>query len=195
MMTFSSINNAYEVKIDILNSLSKVRHKYIIKRPHFSIAEINIHKKNARRIINIGKSLDFSQDTICKAMNYISRILNECILVKKEVKNIAMICILIAAKLNEPAEKLNKLLKIISKSLMKANLSALEWQIMTILHWNLQCITIADFLDLFMDEFESSFSNYKEKERSFVKFKEVLRILSDLCLEKYEFISDRKSVV
>ena len=60
----------------------------MIHNPHFSIAEIITRKKSAKWLIEFGNKFRIPSITVHKSICYMNRIIQDNLLVKKELKEI-----------------------------------------------------------------------------------------------------------
>ena len=110
------------------------------------------------------------------------------LLVKKELKEIALVCILLAAKLMDDESTIYRLTEIVLtyNENFKNNIAFREMQIMNLLKWDLRGTTVLEFLEVFLAH-GMLFSKEKTEKLSELIGKDA-RNFADLCIQEYEFM-------
>lgn len=96
-----------------------------------------------------GDALHLSAETVHRAVGHFDHIVCENSLSHKELKGIALICTLLAAKL---AERDPQVVRVASLFRKRVDVRRYEAQIMAHLNWDLQRVTAVEFVNFFLSQ-------------------------------------------
>ena len=163
--------------------------------PHLTSSEIRNRKKLVDWMCDMGEKLKFSSETIHKAVSYVDRIICRNTLLESEYKNVALICILLAGKLNEHDPKIEKIRFIFCSMVKMSRLNVMNYeaQIARSLNWEFHCVTVMDFLKFFIPQgiaYTSDNINCAPLNEQAIKgLRQYCEFFADMCLQEYEFIA------
>jgi len=166
-----------------------------IYNPQLTNEEIINRKKLIDWMCDMGDTLKVSAETIHKAVAYFDHIICENNLKEKELRSIALVCILLAGKLTERDPKITHIASLFRKNMenSKINIRQYEAQIMDHLNWDLQRITAMEFINFFISQgiaFTSdSVNSSLPNEQTAKSLRQYAEFFTDMCLQEYEFIS------
>lgn len=175
--------------------MKEKHHANSIVNPQLTETEIASRKKLIDWMCDIGDTLKVSAETIHKAAAYFDHIICENNLKEKELKSIALICVLLAGKMTEKDPEVARIASLFRKNMgnSRINIRQYEAQIMNHLNWDLQRITAMEFINFFIAQgiaFTSdSVNSTTPSEQTAKSLRQYSEFFTDLCLQEYDFIS------
>eukprot|EP00826_Nyctotherus_ovalis_P001881 TRINITY_DN10346_c0_g1_i1.p1 TRINITY_DN10346_c0_g1~~TRINITY_DN10346_c0_g1_i1.p1 ORF type:complete len:260 (+),score=79.21 TRINITY_DN10346_c0_g1_i1:1092-1871(+) len=163
--------------------------------------EVSNRKSLVDWMCDVGDNLEVSAEAIHKAVFYFDRIACDNHLKENELKSIALICILLAAKLTESDSTVNNVASLFRKIIGSYKLSIMQYeaQIMQQLNWDLQHITAMEFIKFFASQgivFSADVVNSGAPSEKAVKsLRQYAEFFADLCLQESEFIGSDSLVL
>ena len=163
--------------------------------PDLTDGEISNRKNLIDWMCDFGDKIKLEPETIHKAVFHIDRILVENHLKENELRNIALICIILAAKLTEDYCKVDRIIKEFKRNMGNLNLNIMkyEMQIMSNLHWDIHHVSTIEFIQFFLSQgitFTHDLVSYPYQNENTVKsLRKHAEFFADLCLQEYEFVT------
>lgn len=141
----------------------------------------------------IGNNLRLNPLTVHKAAAYFNRILKHNFLKRNELKDVALVCLLIAGKYLETQREIENLLDFFREKMgYIKDISKYEIQIMGHLNWDLRCVTPIEFVDLFKSQgvffCSDNISSLIAAEPLSERLDNILEYVSSSCLKTYELM-------
>lgn len=142
----SSLSNFQEMK--------NKRNCNIVKAQDLTLEELRQRREIVMWTYDISIGLGIAPETIHRAIFYLDHIITENHVDEDELQEIALICLLLAAKLSESYNKVNSIARLFKekKGSTKNDISKYEIQILGLLRWNLSCVTIIEFIQFFISQ-------------------------------------------
>ena len=132
--------------------LSKMVAKQGINKPRYMPSKFMSRKPTIDWMCETAETIGISPDSIHKSAVYFDLIFSENTIEESEMQTVGLMCMLISAKLGEADPEVDRI-----KALFKNRLGIRGYQLMkketyvlTLLHWELQCVTVMDFIGLFV---------------------------------------------
>eukprot|EP00826_Nyctotherus_ovalis_P010131 TRINITY_DN12695_c0_g2_i1.p1 TRINITY_DN12695_c0_g2~~TRINITY_DN12695_c0_g2_i1.p1 ORF type:complete len:363 (+),score=49.54 TRINITY_DN12695_c0_g2_i1:125-1213(+) len=141
----------------------------------------------------IGKNLSLTSLTIHKAATYFNRILEHNFLKRNELKDVALVCLLIAGKYLETQREIENLLIFFKEKVGHLkDISKYEMQIMGHLNWDFRCVTPIEFIDIFKSQgvlfCSDNISSLIAAEPLSERLDNILDYVGSSCLKEYELV-------
>jgi len=172
----------------------KRMHNYSCKIP-LTAAEINARKKLVDWVCDIGDTLRLSPETIHKSVGFIDHIMCENRLEESELQDIALICMLLSAKLSERDPEVEGIIAFFRNKMHNPKLDIMKYevQVMHHLNWDLQGVTPMEFIQFFVSQgitYNNDIINSSNpNEQNAKSLRQYSEFFADLCLQEYEFIN------
>lgn len=162
-------------------------------------AEILIRRNLVDWLCSVGESVKVSPQCIHKAVVFLDVIMAENTIAESDLQPLGLVCLLLAGKLTEKDRQVGEIMSLLQKKINSHgnHLRKYEMQVLTLLHYDLQCVTPMDFLQFFASQ-GILFSNDKIFSSSGYKFpngkiasslRQFMDFFADMCLQEYSFLS------
>lgn len=157
-------------------------------------SEISLRRKIVDWICQVGEQIGISIEYVHRAVVYLDRIMDVNMINEDIGELLAIICLILSTKMGEEDEKVYMLNKIFKEKVKdkRVRIKEYEIQVLSLLEWDLNCVTPLDFIEIFAYEglvFEKDIIKGKNPTN---KVASVLRqyseFLADMCLQEYTSI-------
>lgn len=191
-------------RIDISPSIlfDKMLEKQEINRKcatHLDNKEVLIRKKTVDWLCETGESLHITSESIHKAVVYLDVIMSENTIVESDLQPLGLVCLLIAAKMSEKDRPVAQIKSLLMKqmSILPTQIRRYEMQVLSLLRWDLQCVTPMDFVQFFVqqgilftnDRVLSSTGPKLPSSKLALTARQYAEFFADMCLQEYAFLS------
>ena len=161
--------------------------------------EILTRRKLVDWLYDLGESANLSTEGIHKAVVYLDVIMAENTVAEAHLQPLGIVCLLLAGKLIEKDRQVERVKTLLQNKLgiQRTQIRKYEMQVLSLLRWDLQCVTPIDFA-LFFASQGILFANDQILTSSGCKpptFKiaaslwQFVEFFADLCLQEYGFAS------
>jgi hypothetical protein len=163
------------------------------RRVEITEEEINSRRKLVDWMCEIGDSIKLSPECIHKAVVYMDVITSENVVAEEHAQPVAIICMLIASKLIAKDCDIEHVISLFKRKMNNPGVEIMkyEMQVMTLLHWDMQCVTPMDFVQVFVSQ-GVLFSNDTVLNTTGMVGEQIARSLrqyseffADLCLQEH----------
>jgi len=132
----------------------------MIKKQHFNrnltselgSPEIMVRKKIVDWLCEIGESFHISSEFIHKAICYLDVIMAENTIADNDMQPLGVVCLLVACKMGEKDRQVDEIKAFLQSKLNipAGHIRKYEMQVLSLLNFDLQCVTPMDFLQIFL---------------------------------------------
>jgi hypothetical protein len=161
--------------------------------------EIQTRKNIIDWLCSVGEQLQISSNCIHKSIVYIDVIMAENNIAEHDLQPLALVCLLIAGKLIEKDCMVMKIVGLLQKRMNVTGIQIrkYEMQVLSLLHYDPQCVTPVDFLQFFASQ-GLLFSNDKvltasgfklPNEKIASSLRKYTEFFADMCLQEYSFLA------
>ncbi len=167
--------------------------------PALGRAEIATRRKLVDWLCETGESVQVVPDCTHRAVVFLDRIMAENTIAEGDMQPLAMVCLLISAKLTEKDRQVAQIKAMFLKrmNIAPVQIRRYETQVLSLLRWDLQCVTAMDFLQLFAsqgilfsnDRLSSLSGHRLPNAKTALTGRQYTEFFADMCLQEYSFLS------
>ena len=146
-----------------------------------------------------GDTVRVSSECIHKAVVFLDVIMAENTISENDLQPLGVVCLLLSAKMTEKDRPVAQIKAMFQKrmNIHPSQIRKYEMQVLSLLRWDLQCVTAADFVQFFVHQ-GVIFTNDKALTSCGYKFankkmaltiRQYTEFFADMCLQEYSFTS------
>lgn len=181
-------------RMEVLDTYRKQEAKYMVYNPDAQYIKFKYRRVVVDWMVEVGEQFRFATTTTHMAIKYLDRLLGTMDVSKARIQLVAMACIFVAAKYDEPDDNLPTLaeLNACAENAYTLNLIRdMEAQVLKYLEWNLGVIVPLHFLSLWIHAGcvypDDRVSGQPVSKRCVKYLLKYVDFFADLCQHEYEF--------
>jgi hypothetical protein len=161
--------------------------------------EIATRRKLVDWLCELGESVHLSPEGIHKAATFLDVILAENTVAEAHLQPLGIVCLLLAGKLIEKDRQVERIKTLLQTKLgiERRQIRKYEVQVLSLLKWDLQCVTAIDFAQFFAsqgilfanDQILTSSGCKPPTPKVAESLRQFVEFFADMCLQEYAFVS------
>ncbi len=174
-----------------------VRKQHINRKytPELQVKEIASRKKLVDWLCEVGESAHVSAEYIHKAVVYLDVIMAENTIAESDLQSLGIVCLLLAAKTGEKDHQVSQVRTLFQHKMKieKSEIRKYEMQVLSLLNWDLQCVTAMDFLQIFTHQgilFNGDRTHLGKpaSQKLALTLHQYAEFFADMCLQEYKIL-------
>ncbi len=124
------------------------------RRCGLSEPEAESRRKLVDWMCEVGDTIKLTSECIHKAVAYMDVILSQNTVADEHVQAVSIICMLIAGKLVEKDSAIERVAALFKRKMANPRVEIMKYevQILSLLHWDMQCVTPIEFVKFFVSQ-------------------------------------------